>query len=305
MIFLITGTDRTLIEEQIKYILNGYGLEKYRNIETPQPANLECLNHSLISPITATLLETVPKDLNLDLKLIPRLVKSQNLLFIVCQNWNSQTKIGQALKPYLVSHTDLPSNWNKKDINQGIDFYARQWNLNLTYEVKEYLRLALNNNFPLLRSGLSTVALLSTNPTLDLIKQIIPSEYATAIELKEMILQRKQAEIKAYAAKLACRIPDKVVIASLITQFNLLLQTAIALRALAKPIAIKQNLEDKEIAKFAEIGNTKRIYFLRRELEQISLEQLIWLNELSQKTKYDLQHNSCNLSARLMLMCRW
>ncbi len=213
--------------------------------------------------------------------------------------------MGQALKPYLVSHTDLPNNWNKKDINQGIDFYARQWNLNLTYEVKEYLRLALNNNFSLLRSGLSTVALLSTNPTLDLIKQIIPSEYATAIELKEMILQRKQAEIKAYAAKLACRIPDKVVIASLITQFNLLLQTAIALRALAKPIAIKQNLEDKEIAKFAEIGNTKRIYFLRRELEQISLEQLIWLNELSQKTKYDLQYNTCNLSARLMLMCCW
>ncbi len=92
MIFLITGTDRTLIEEQIKYILNGYGLEKYRNIETPQPAYLECLNHSLISPITATLLETVPRDLKLDLKLIPRLVKSQNLLFIVCHNWDSQPK---------------------------------------------------------------------------------------------------------------------------------------------------------------------------------------------------------------------
>ncbi|MGB5636942.1 MAG: hypothetical protein WBM86_29745 [Waterburya sp.] len=296
MIFLITGTDRTLIEEQIKYILNSYGLGKYRNLETPQQAYLECLNHSLISPITATLLLTVPRDLKLDLKLIPRLVKSQNLLFIVCQSWDSQTKIGQALKPYLVSHTDLPNNCHKKDINQGIDFYARQWNLNLTYEVKEYLRLALNNNFSLLRSGLSTVALLSTNPTLDLVKQIILSEYATAIELKEMILQRKRAEIKAIAAKLACRIPDKVVIASLSTQFNLLLQTA---------IAIQQNLEDQEIAKLAEIGNTKRIYFLRRELEQISLEQLIWLNELSQKTKYDLQYNTCNLSARLMLMCCW
>ena len=296
MIFLITGTDRTLIEEQIKYILNSYGLEKYRNIEIPQQAYLECLNHSLIDPLTATLLLTVPKDLKLDLKLIPRLDKSQNLLFIVCQNWHSQTKIGQALKPYLVSHTNLPNNWNQKDINQGIDFYARQWNLNLTYEVKEYLRLALNNNFSLLRSGLSTVALLSTNPTLDLIKQIIPSEYATAIELKEMILQRKRAEIKAIAAKLTCCIPDKVIIASLSTQFNLLLQTA---------IAIKQNLEDQEIAKLAEISNPKRIYFLRRELEQISLEQLIWLNELSHKTKYDLQHNTCNLSARLMLMCCW
>ena len=296
MIFLITGTDRTLIEEQIKYILNSYGLEKYRNIEIPQQAYLECLNHSLIDPLTATLLLTVPKDLKLDLKLIPRLVKSQNLLFIVCQNWHSQTKIGQALKPYLVSHTNLPNNWNQKDINQGIDFYARQWNLNLTYEIKEYLRLALNNNFSLLRSGLSTVALLSTNPTLDLIKQIIPSEYATAIELKEMILQRKRAEIKAIAAKLTCCIPDKVIIASLSTQFNLLLQTA---------IAIKQNLEDQEIAKLAEISNPKRIYFLRRELEQISLEQLIWLNELCQKTKYDLQHNTCNLSARLMLMCCW
>ena len=89
-------------------------------------------------------------------------------------------------------------------------------------------------------------------------------------------------------------VPDKVVLASLRTQFNLLLQTAIAL---------KQNLNDKDIAKLAGIGNVKRLYFLRQELEQISIEQLIWLNRLIEDTQRRLQYNTCDLAARLMLMC--
>ncbi|MDJ0593756.1 MAG: hypothetical protein QNJ72_27885 [Pleurocapsa sp. MO_226.B13] len=294
MIFLFTGNDKTLIQEQIKYILKSHELNKYHTSSEPQQADLECLNRNLISPRTATLLETSQRDLKLDLKLIPRLVKSPNLLLIVSQSWDNRTKVGQALKPYLVSHADLPSNCHKKEIERGIDFYAGQLGLNLSFEVKEYLRLALNNNFPMLRSGLSTVALLSTNPTLDLVRQVIPSEYATAIELKEMILHKRRGEIPAYLTKLKSHVPDKVVLASLRTQFNLLLQTAIAL---------KQNLNDKDIAKLAGIGNVKRLYFLRQELEQISIEQLIWLNRLIEDTQRRLQYNTCDLAARLMLMC--
>ena len=305
MIFLFTGNDKTLIQEQIKYILKSHGLNKCHTSSEPQQAYLECLNRNLISPLTATLLETNQRDLKLDLKLIPRLVKSPNLLLIVSDSWDNRTQVGQALKPYLVSHADLPNNWNQKDINRGIDFYAGQLGLNLSFEVKEYLRLALNNNFPMLRSGLSTVALLSVNPTLNLVRQVIPSEYATAIELKEMILHKRRGEIPAYLAKLKSHVPDRVVLASLRTQFNLLLQTAIALRALAKPIALKQNLSDKDIAKLAGIGNVKRLYFLRQELEQISIEQLIWLNKLIEDTQRRLQYNTCDLSARLMLMCCW
>ncbi len=149
MIFLFTGDDQTLIDEQVKHILKSHGLEKYHKSQHPQQACIDCLTRSLIAPVTANLVETSQKDLKLDLKLIPRLVKSQNLLFIISESWDNRTKVGQALKPYLVAHADLPSNWNRKDINRGIDFYAQQLGLNLSYEVKEYLRLALNNNFPL------------------------------------------------------------------------------------------------------------------------------------------------------------
>ena len=296
MIFLFTGDDLSLIYKQAEHILKAHGLSKYRKSQQPSSAYISCLTRSLIAPITATFLETSQEDLKLDLKLIPRLAKSQNLLFIVSQSWNNRTKIGQALKPYLVTHADLPSNWNKKDIDRGIDFYARQLGMNLTFEVREYLRLALNNNFALLNSGLATIAVVSTNPNLELVSQIIPSEYATAIDLKEMILQRKRSEISAYVDKLSSHVPDKVILASLKTQFNLLLQTAIAL---------KQNLSDRDVATFAGISNVKRLYFIRKELEQISIEQLIWLNSLIEHTQKQLSYRGYNLSAKLILMCYW
>ncbi|MGL6338439.1 MAG: hypothetical protein ACRC80_04780, partial [Waterburya sp.] len=164
MILLFVGDDRTLIEEQIEYTLVCHGFDKYQSVENPQQAYLKCLTHGLTSVRTATLLEVNQSDLELDLSLIPRLAKSKNLLFIVCPSWKSQTKLGQALKPYLQSQAPLPSSWNKKEIDKGIDFYAGQLGLTLSYEVKEYLSVALNNNFPQLSSGLSTVALLSPNP---------------------------------------------------------------------------------------------------------------------------------------------
>lgn len=296
MIFLFTGDDRSLIYKQAEHILKTHGLSEYRKSQQPQLAYINCLTRSLIAPKTATLLETSQEELKLDLKLIPRLVKSQNLLFIVSQSWDNRTKLGQALKPYLVTHADLPSNWNKKDIDRGIDFYARQLGMNLTFEVREYLRLALNNNFALLNSGLATIALVSNNPTLELVSQVISSEYATAIDLKEMILQKKRGEISAYVDKLSSHVSDRVILASLKTQFNLLLQTA---------IAVGQNLSDRDIAAFAGISNVKRLYFIRKELEQISIEQLIWLNSLIEHTQKQLSYCNYNLSAKLILMCYW
>lgn len=296
MIFLFTGDDRSLIYKQAEHILKTHGLSEYRKSQQPQLAYINCLTRSLIAPLTATFLETSQEELKLDLKLIPRLVKSQNLLFIVSQSWDNRTKLGQALKPYLVTHADLPSNWNKKDIDRGIDFYARQLGMNLTFEVREYLRLALNNNFALLNSGLATIALVSTNPTLELVSQVIPSEYATAIDLKEMILQKKRGEISAYVDKLSSHVSDRVILASLKTQFNLLLQTA---------IAVGQNLSDRDIAMFAGISNVKRLYFIRKELKQISIEQLIWLNSLIEHTQKQLSYCNYNLSAKLILMCYW
>ncbi|MGL6343160.1 MAG: hypothetical protein ACRC80_28980 [Waterburya sp.] len=296
MILLFVGDDRTLIEEQIEYALVCHGFDKYQSVENSQQAYLKCLTHGLTSVSTATLLEVNQSDLDLDLSLIPRLAKSKNLLFIVCPSWKSQTKLGQALKPYLQSQAQLPSNWNKKEIDQGIDFYAGQLGLTLSYEVKEYLRVALNNNFPQLRSGLSTVALLSPNPTLELVRQIIPSEYATAIELKEMILLKRRKEIPAYVQKLKGLVPEQVILASLSTQFTTMMQSAIAL---------SNNLGDREVAKFAEISNVKRLYFIKQEVQMGSVEQFIWLNKVIQDTQRQFQYGNCDLSAKLMLMTCW
>lgn len=295
MLFIFTGNDRALIEQQIKHILANYGLEKYSTLEDIKQAWIKCLTLNLMGEVTATVLELSDGELNsLNLSQIPRLHKSKNLLFLTLENLDSRTKLGQALKPYLVSGSKLPTNWNKQGIERGIDFYAGQLGLNLSFEVKEYLRHALNNNFSLLRNGLATITVLSDNPDLALVKEVIPSEYASAIELKEMILQRRRSEIPDYVIKLTAFTDARAILASLGSQFTLLMQTAIGIRS---------NFNDAEIAKFAQIGNVKRLYFLRRELQHISVEQLVWLNNQIKTTKHELVYNACNLTAKLMLMC--
>lgn len=305
MLFILTGNDRALIEQHIKQILASYRLEKYSTLEDIKQACLKSLTFNLMGEVTATVSELSLSELKrLDLSQVPRLNKSKNLLFLILENFDRRTKLGQALKPYLVSDSKLPPNWNKQGIDRGIDFYAGQLGLNLSFEVKEYLHHALNNNFSMLHNGLETIAVLSINPDLALVKEVVPSEYASAIELKEMILQRKRSEIPAYVAKLTAFTGDKptlkgtasrrAILASLGTQFTLLMQTA---------VGINNNLNDSEIAKFVQIGNVKRLYFLRSELRHISVEQLVWLNSQIETTKHGLNYNNCSLTARLMLMC--
>lgn len=296
MIFLFSGNDTTLIEQQIKHILSQYQLSRYSKLEDPKQAYLRCLTLNLLTEVTATVLELPQVQLNLDLNYISRLHKSKNLLLIICPSFDRRTKLGQALKPYLVSNSDLPNNWNQQGIKQAIDFYARQFGLNLTPEVKEYLYLALNNNFSLLRSGLDSLALLSPNPSLNLVKEVVPSVYATAIDLKQLILQRKRGEVKPYVTKLKAFATDRAILASLGTQFTVLMQTA---------IGIQQNLSDLDLAKLAGIKNVKQLYFLRQESKHISIEQLIWLNRTIEDTQRQLNYNICDLTARLMMMCCW
>ena len=295
MLFILTGNDRALIEQHIKQILASYRLEKYSTLEDIKQACINCLTLNLMGEVKAAILElSEGESKHLDLNQIPRLNKSKNLLFLILENFDSRTKVAQALKPYLVSNSKLPPNWNRQGIDRGIDFYADRLGLNLSFEVKEYLRHALNNNFSLLRNGLETIAVLSSNPNLALIREVILSEYASAIELKEMILQRRRSEIPSYIIKLKTFTGDRSILSSLGTQFTLLMQTA---------IGINSNFNDAEIAEFAQIGNVKRMYFLRRELQQVSVEQLVWLNKQIETTKHELTHNTCNLTAKLMLMC--
>lgn len=296
MIILLTGDDTTLIEQKIQYILKKNNLKKYSKTDQLKEAYFKCLTQSLIDSVTATVLQVSPKDLKLNTSSIAKLQRSQNLLFIVCENFDGRTKLGQALKPYLLSESTLPSNWSLGEIKQAIDYYAEQFGLNLSYEVKDYLLFALNNNFSLLRSGLETLALLSLSPSLELTKEIIPSVHATAIDLKEMILRRRREEISTYVTKLKAFTNEQAILTSLSTQFTLLMQTA---------IGSSQNLNDSAIVKLAEIKNPKRLYFLRKEVAQISIEQLIWLNQQIKDTQFQLRYHTCDLSARLMLMCCW
>ena len=295
MIYLFAGNDITHHQQQIDILLAEKGLTKYSQLEDLESAYWRCLNRSLLSEITVTIISLYARDLaKLKLDRLPLLHSSPNLLIIICVDFVRQTKIGKAFQPYLVNNASVPNNWDKRGIAQNIDFYANQLGLYLTPKVKEYLLQAVNNNFPLLHNGLKTVAILSGQPDLALIREIIPSEYANSIELKEMILRRQRAKIPDYITKLIALNKQRTILGGLSYQFTLLMQTAVAIEA---------NLSDDQISRLAGIGNTKRIYFLRRELKQVSIPQLIWLNHQISTNRYELYNNLPYLKAKLLHMC--
>lgn len=295
MIYLFAGNDITHHQQQIDILLAEKGLTKYSQLEDLESAYWRCLNRSLLSEITVTIISLYARDLaKLKLERLPLLHSSPNLLIIICVDFVRQTKIGKAFQPYLVNNASVPNNWDKRGIAQNIDFYANQLGLYLTPKVKEYLLQAVNNNFPLLHNGLKTVAILSGQPDLALIREIIPSEYANSIELKEMILRRQRAKIPDYITKLIALNKQRTILGGLSYQFTLLMQTAVAIEA---------NLSDDQISRLAGIGNTKRIYFLRRELKQVSIPQLIWLNHQISTNRYELYNNLPYLKVKLLHMC--
>lgn len=294
MLKVYSGTDRALIDTQIDSVLNQQNLQASK-CDDPTKARHRCSSHSLLDPRTATILETSLKELNWSRRQILVMAKSPNLLFVICPSWDERSKTAKLLAGY-VTKLELPSQWKKQDLKNAVTFYGNKHGLHLTPDVTQYLFEALNNNFAVLDNRLSTLALLTNSPSLELVKELIPNEYATAIELKDLILNKDMNAIAICSDRLENVTSKLSIIASLSTQFTSLMQVA---------IGIERGLSDRDLAKFSKLSNVKRLYYLRQELKKISVEQLVWLNRETEKCRSSLIYGKCNFKAKLLYLASW
>ncbi|MEL6439146.1 MAG: hypothetical protein AAFQ80_07845 [Cyanobacteria bacterium J06621_8] len=295
MLYLFIGNDFTAHQIQISKLLGEMNLHPPKVIEDLKSGCSRCLTNSLLSEVTVTKVSVQTQDLKfLEPKLIKRLHSSLNVLILLCQDFNGQAKVGKILEPYVYASASLPNTWDKRGIKQNIDLYAKRLGLYLSPGVKEYLVEAVNNDLPVIYNGLSTISLLSSKPEMELVRQIIPSIYASSIELKDMILERRRDWIPEYLDRLVLiTTKQQAIIGALKYQFSTLLQVAVGIDAA---------LDNQGIAQIADINNPKRIYYLRQELQQVSVPQLVWLNQQlleADKSYYSLP---C-LKAKLVYMC--
>ncbi len=202
---------------------------------------------------------------------------NSHLLFTSTNKPDSRLKATKLLKDYAkVREFALIPPWQTEEISQKVQQAAQKISLSLTKEAIELLAESVGNNSRQLereleklslyaaqntqkidRADIATLVLCNTQNSLQLATAIRNGDRSKALGLVTDLLNHNEPALK--------------IVATLIGQFRTW--------TLLKLMLEKGEKDEKAIANVAEIGNPKRIYFLKKEVANITGDRL--LNSLS------------------------
>jgi DNA polymerase III subunit delta len=241
-------------------------------------ADTSMFNHSNDS-LLAELERTIPA------------VPDTSVLVITCGNKpDGRSKITKFIQKHATTKEfALVSAWKGAEIEQQVRQVAKEKQVNMTGEAIELLAISVGNNTRQLHSELEKLSIyssgrqqpltveevgnlvaISTQNSLQLAEALRQGEVDRALDLINSLLQRNEPALK--------------IVATLVGQFR----TWLWVKAL-----MEKGVKDEVIAKEADIGNPKRLYFLRKDLQKITASQLatayqeLLVLEFSLKTGHD------------------
>jgi DNA polymerase III subunit delta len=202
---------------------------------------------------------------------------NSHLLFTSINKPDSRLKATKLLKDYAkVCEFALIPPWQTEEISQKVQQAAQKNKVSLTKEAIELLAESVGNNSRQLERELEKLSLYAAenNQKIDKadIAALVVCNTQNSLQLATAI--RNGDRVKALGLVtdlLSHNEPALKIVATLIGQFRTW--------TLLKLILAKGEKDDKNIANIAEIGNPKRIYFLRQEVANIAGDRL--LNSLS------------------------
>jgi DNA polymerase-3 subunit delta len=175
----------------------------------------------------------------------------------------------QLLRFARLQQFELISSWRTDLIASEIATRSKQFDLKLSKPVVNYLAKAIGNDNVRIDAELQKLAIYANGKALaeQTVKGLIPTTTQTSLELADAIRLGKVERAIELLEELNSRgeYPLKI-ISTLQTQFR----TWLIVKA-----AIEKGIKsDIEIARLAQIGNLKRIYYLRREVQNLKLSVL-------------------------------
>lgn len=195
---------------------------------------------------------------------LPQLPETGLLLFTSSSKPDGRSKITKLLQKHaVVKEFTAISAWKGAEIEQQVRRVAGEMQVALTPEALELLAIAVGNNSRQLQTELTKLQLfaagrqqpltvaevgnlvaITTQNSLQLAESLRQGEVARSLELIGALLERNEPALK--------------IVATLVGQFR----TWLWVKA-----AIEAGATDEAIAKEADIGNPKRLYFLRKDLQ--------------------------------------
>ena len=202
-------------------------------------------------------------------ELLPKIPSSIKLVF-VATNIDKRLKVSKALlKHAMLVELNLAPPWRTDVISDAIATQAKALKLTLNRECLDYLTEAIGNNSARAESELTKLATYSATQKLTLqdIQELVPSQNQNSLQLAEAMRKNDPHKAMAWLNELLARGEMPIVIVrTLQTQFRTWLWVKSAIAS-----GMKQDLE---IAKFCNLGNPKRVYFLKQEVAKCTVASL-------------------------------
>ena len=183
-------------------------------------------------------------------------------------------KSTKILQKFATKFQDFPlvSPWKTDALVQNVLVTAKKIGVNLTSKSAQFLAESVGNNTRLLHSELEKLRLYAGNDeqplNVDTLTRLVCSNTQNSLQLATAIRDGDTTKSLTLVTELIDRSePALKIVATLIGQFRTW--------TLVKIIMESGERDLKLIAEAVDIANHKRIYFLQKEVQQISVQQLI------------------------------
>ena len=192
------------------------------------------------------------------------------ILVFVATNVDKRLKIYKHLVKYakLFEFPLIPS-WRADLIEKAIATQAKKIKLVLSKDAVEYLAEAIGNDMTRAATELRKLYIYGNGRQLELaeVKELVPCQTQNSLQLASAIRQGESNQVLYLLDDLLSRSePLMVIVATLLTQFRTWLWVKSAIVSGVK--------KDSELAQICSISNPNRIYYLRQEVANTSINAL-------------------------------
>ena len=230
------------------------------------------MGERLIWLTQTTICQNCPPDLLSQLEsTLPVIPPTSHLLFTSTKKPDRRLKSTKLIEKYATVTEFSPiAPWKIQEIIDKVTQFSQEIGVKLTPDATELIAKSVGNNSRQLWNELEKLSIYGQTKTLDLevISTLVNCNTQSSIDLAQAIRTGNKLRAIELTSQLLDRDePALRIVATLVNKFRTW--------AIVKLMEVKGEKNQQAIAQTAEIGNPKRIYYLRQEIKSISSEKLV------------------------------
>lgn len=312
--FAIAQAVKALKQQTLDPMWESFNFDKFSPEQSD--AVVQALNQAMTPPFgtgnrlvwlsETTLAQRCPEEMlsELDRTLIA-LPDTTTLLLTSSSKPDGRLKSTKLLQTHAtIQEFSLIPPWKTELIRTQVQRVAQEFDLKLTSKAIDYITEAVGNDTRQLYSELEKLKVFAADSKKPLdesaIAPLITASTQSSLQLLAAIRQGKTAQaLELVADLLRQNEPALRIVSTLVGQFRL--------RLWIKLMIESGERDDREIAKAAELGNPKQLYFLKQELQSASLQQLQQVLPILLELEFSLKRGSdetITLQTKVIELCQ-